>query len=74
MKGLKKFDVSMSKIYKCLGVNICYTLCICDVRYTSPSFVINVVILEKSISKTSKFTIISKILSTLLQMRWKKLL
>jgi hypothetical protein len=60
MKGTKKFDVSMSKIYKCLGVNICYTLCICDVRYTSPSFVINVVILEKSISKHQNLPLFQK--------------
>jgi hypothetical protein len=51
MKGLKKFDASMSKIYQNPGVSICRTLCICDVRYTSPRFVINVVILEKSIFK-----------------------
>jgi hypothetical protein len=51
MKGFKKFDASMSKNYQSPGVSICCTLCICDVRYTSPSFVINVVILEKSIFK-----------------------
>jgi hypothetical protein len=44
MKGFKKFDASMSKIYQSPSVNICCILCICDVRYTSPSFVINVVI------------------------------
>jgi hypothetical protein len=51
MKGFKKFDASMLKIYQSPRVSICCTLCISDVRYTSPSFVINVVILEKSIFK-----------------------
>jgi hypothetical protein len=46
VKGIKKFDANMSKFYQSLGVGICYTLCICDVGHTSPSFVINVVILE----------------------------
>jgi len=51
MKGIKKFDSNMSKFYQSLGVGICYTLCIGDVRYTSPSFMISVVILEKSVFK-----------------------
>jgi hypothetical protein len=76
VKGIKKFDASMSKFYQSLGVGICCILCICDVRYTSPSFVINVVILEKSILNLKiwhYFKIIFHLLF-LLQIKWKKLL
>jgi hypothetical protein len=50
----------MSKIYQILGVGICCTLYICDVSYTSPSFVINVVILEKSIFKHQNLPLFQK--------------
>jgi len=61
IKGFKKFDSSMSKIY--LGVSICCTLCICDVRYTNPSLVINVVIFEKSIFKHQNLPLFQKYFS-----------
>jgi hypothetical protein len=76
VKGIKKFDASMSKFYQSLGVGICCTLCICNVGYTSPSFVTNVVILEKSILNLKIWHYFKNIFHLLfkLQMRWKKLL
>jgi hypothetical protein len=63
MKGIKKFDSNMSKFYQSLGVGICYTLCIGDVRYTSPSFMISVVILEKSVFKHQYLLLFQKYFS-----------
>jgi hypothetical protein len=71
VNGIKKFDASMSKFYQILGVGICCTLCICDVGYTSPSFVINVVILQKIIFKPQNLPFFQKKIQLLflLQMR-----
>ncbi len=63
MKGFKKFDASMSKIYQSQNVSICYILCICDVRYTNPTFVINLVILEKCIFKHQNLPLFQKYFS-----------
>jgi hypothetical protein len=60
MKGLKKFDANMSKICQSLGVSIFCTLGIRDIRYTSPSFVINMVILEKNIFKHQNLLLFQK--------------
>ncbi len=65
MKGIKKFDANMSKFYQIMGVCICYTLCMCDVGYTSPSFVINVVILEIYIFKHQNLVLFQKYFSTI---------
>ncbi len=62
-EGIKKFDASMSKFHQSLGVGIWCTLCICDVGYRSPSFVINVVILERSIFKPQKLALFQKYFS-----------
>jgi len=51
VKGIKIFDANMSKFDQSLDVGICCILCICDVRYINPSFVINEVNLEKNIFK-----------------------
>ncbi len=53
----------MSNFYQSPSVNICYILCIYDVRYTSPSFVINVVILEKIIFKHQNLSLFQKYFS-----------
>jgi hypothetical protein len=53
VKGIKNIDAC---------IFIC-TLCICDVRYTSPSFVINVVILERSFFKPQNLTLLQKYFS-----------
>ncbi len=53
VKGIKKFDA-------CIFICILY---ICDVGYTSPSFVINVVILERSIFKPKNLALLQKYFS-----------
>jgi hypothetical protein len=44
-------------------VGVCCTLCICAVGYISPSFVINVVILEKNIFKHQNLALFQKYFS-----------
>jgi hypothetical protein len=63
VKGIKKFDANISKFYQSLGVGVCCTLCICAVGYISPSFVINVVILEKNIFKHQNLALFQKYFS-----------
>jgi hypothetical protein len=71
MKGFQNLDASMSKICQSLGVSICCTLCICDVQYTSPSFVINVVILDKTIFKHQNILLFQKYFSpTFFYSKW----
>jgi len=70
IKGIKFFDANMSKFDQSLDVAICYTLYICDVGYTSPNFVINVVILEKSIFKLQNLALFQKYFSPIFYSKW----